>query len=168
MRRWIIAVLLAATVLSAHAGQPAVPHGRRVFVFTPVERIHHQGEPAGQTSPIVTGDTIPFRLVNTLLFVAEPCPLKIVGRRNMLRAWMDLGAYQLGCWFPLENGYYVFIDGSGRQYVERALWKSFPSALLNPNDTVTIVQPHYNALTYSAKVYQHHVMSAFKHEHEKP
>lgn len=168
MRQWVLAAVFVVCAATAQAATPA--HGRRreVFLFTPVQQIHHKGQPAGQVSPIVTGDTLPARLINTLLFVREPCTLPIVGAKDMLRAWMALGAYQLGCWYPTQNGDYVFIDGTGREYFQPLPWKALPSAYLNPNGTVTITEPHYNAVTSLKRALDRQAMSVFKHEHEKP
>ena len=144
-----IAALVLIGCLTVAAAQAAPQPGRPVRVgFGGLEQINHQGQPPGVVSPIETGDIIPFQFVRTLLFLDAPCPLNIVGASRMRRAWVDQGADQLGCWFPLMNGYYVVIDGSGRMFQERFPYRAYPRAELNPDDSVTITQPHYNATTF--------------------
>ena len=57
----------------------------------------------------VTGERVPASNINTLLFVDEPCSLPLADAKNMHRAWMAYGAYQVGCWYPTVDDAYVFV-----------------------------------------------------------
>lgn len=152
----------------AHAAKQTVHKDRLVRVVLIIDKAHHPGEPQGVESPIVTGDTLEFRYVNTLLFLKEPCPLPIAGAENMFRAWFGEAAYQVGCWYPTENGDYVVIDGRGEVFPEDVYWQAEPRALLHPDNSVTIIEPNYNAETFAGNVALHKLQEMNKHLDEQP
>jgi hypothetical protein len=94
----------------------------------------------------VTGDTLPASALLTILFVEEPCPLKIEGAAGMRRAWQNTALYQLGCWYPTRDQTWVFVgqedflDRNDRMY-----WEAYPRALLHADGSATITEPHYDA-----------------------
>jgi hypothetical protein len=159
MRRYVVVTLLSLAGSAAMAVVPSPKGGRLVRAVIPIPQV---------SKPIVTGDTVAARYVNTLLFLKEPCPLKIEGARYMHRAWMALGAYQVGCWYPTQDGDYVVIDGTGNQYDENVYWMAQPTALLHPDGSVTIIEKSYNSNTFSGKVSMWMFKQSQKHLQEKP
>lgn len=167
-RAEIIDARATTPVRFGHATAQRESHrGRLVRVFTPIERMHHAGETPGAVSPIVTGDTIPSADINTILFLREPCPLPIMGASQMRRAWEDQANNQVGCWYPLTNGGFVYIDGTGREFPTSAPWQADPLAILHKNDSATITQPHYNAVTYLKQFLHRQLMRQLRQAQRK-
>ena len=160
MRIYVAGVLLAFATTTAIAGKKPAPTPRLVRAALAANQYNG--------SPIVTGSTIPLRYAPTLLFLKEPCRLRIAGARYMHRAWMNLGAYQVGCWYPTQGGNYVVIDGAGNIYPSSDYVQQEPRAILNPDETVTIIQPDFDARTFAGKVSLRMALQALKHRNEKP
>ena len=124
---------------------------------------------AGQSR---TGDTLVPSQMSQMLFMNEPCSLSIAGSENMRRAWFALGAYQVGCWYPTQDGAYVVIYGSGQIYAQKAPWEAMPRALLHPDGTATITEPNYESGTFERDVYKKKSMEQLQalkdHLNEKP
>lgn len=116
----------------------------------------------------VTGDTVPANFLNTILFTKERCSLPIEGARDMLRAWMALGSYQVGCWYPTVDDTYVTIDGLGNLNNSRSYWEFWPRALLHPDGSATITEPNYDSDTFMARVANEKMHQRFSHQAEKP
>jgi hypothetical protein len=81
---------------------------------------------------------------------------------------MNLGAYQVGCWYPTQGGNYVVIDGAGNIYPSSDYVQQEPRAILNPDETVTIIQPDFDARTFAGKVSLRMALQALKHRNQKP
>jgi len=119
-----------------------------------------------------TGDTLAPAQMSQIFFMTEPCSLNIAGAENMRRAWFALGAYQIGCWYPTQNGMYVVIYGTGQIYPQEAYWEAMPRALLRPDGTATITEPNYESVTFERSVINKKSMEQLQslqdHLHEKP
>lgn len=158
MGKYVSGALLALACSAAIAATPVKPRLVRAALAVSL----YNG------APIVTGSTLPLRYTPTLLFLNEPCPLPIAGAREMRRAWMNLGAYQVGCWYPTQGGEYVVIDGDGNLYPSSSYVQQEPRAILNPDGTVTITQPDFDARTFAGKISLRMAMQAMRHRDEKP
>jgi hypothetical protein len=98
----------------------------------------------------------------------EPCPLPLARAKETHRAWQGQGAYQLGCWAPLPDDTYIFIDGNGNTSAPSVLWEMFPRALLHADGSGTITEPDNGSKTFMGKVSAQHAQEFFKHLHERP
>lgn len=117
----------------------------------------------------VTGDAVPADRIITILFVEEPCPLRIVGRATMYRAWAATGAYQLGCWYPTIDGNYVFVGQlASLTYASGAPWEMLPRAELHPDGSATITERDYNSETFVAAVLNRRALQLFENTQQKP
>ena len=149
MRIITVTVLLVCSTVG-HA------EDRLVRVFAP-----------GIDAPVFTGGTVPSNKVFTLLFIKEPCPLPIDGAEHMFRAWQTAGAYQLGCWYPILQDEYVYINGMGRLFhSDGVYWEAYPHGLLHADGSVTITEPNYDSRTFFLNVTQRismeHIQSTFQ------
>ena len=119
-----------------------------------------------------TGDTIVPSQISQMFFMNEPCSLNIVGAENMRRAWFALGAYQIGCWYPMQNGTYVVIYGNGQIHAQEAYWEAMPRALLHSDGTATITEPNYESGAFESAVINKKSIEQMQalqdHLHEKP
>ena len=117
----------------------------------------------------VTGDRVPATNINTILFVDEPCSLPLADAKNMRRAWMAYGAYQLGCWYPTVDDEYVFVGQlPSLTHASGVPWAGLPRGLLYADGSVKITEPNYNSNTFTSDIIGKKAMSVFDHQHEKP
>lgn len=118
---------------------------------------------------LVTGDTIAAGSLLYVLFLKEPCPLDVIDAKNMRRAWMAFGAYQVGCWYPTVDGHYVFIGQLSQltQAHDDPL-ETLPRAIVHADGSATISEKNYNSDTFTKAVMNRRAMEAFQHLSEKP
>ena len=122
-----------------------------------------------RNKPILTGDTVPAKAINTILFTSEACPLPLADKRGMYRAWMDYGAYQLGCWYPTTDDQFVFVGQiPSLTHPSGAFWATFPRAKLHDDGSVTITEPNYNSDTFTSNWLRNRNSHLFDHVHDKP
>jgi hypothetical protein len=109
----------------------------------------------GSDPIVVTGGTVSGNQIRTLLFLSEPCPLDIVGKEHMRRAWQVAGAYQVGCWYPTLDDEYTYINGAGELFHHEGIyWQSYARGVLHPDGTVTVTEPDFDSSRFFFEVTQ--------------
>lgn len=104
------------------------------------------------TQGTFTGYTVSANSIHEILFTREACSLPVEGAENMHRLWLAQSIDRVGCWYPLMDGTFVTIDGAGRMQSSRALWESFPRALLQADGSAVITEPDYDSDTFLQQV----------------
>lgn len=153
MRPALYTAILVISVVS-----PAIAKDREVRIFINDEVKHW-----------VTGSVVSAKNLHTILFINEPCPLQIAGAQNMRRAWMAFGAYQLGCWYPTQNGQYVFVGRIPQAtHASGAYWEAHPRATLHSDGSATITEENYDSKTFLKRLLNRKAMEVFEHTNEQP
>lgn len=158
-RRWHAIAGAVMSIMLGFTAQGTTPADRPVRVFT---SCHGDCQ-------LRTGSLVQPEQLLTILFTEAPCPLDLVGREHMHRAWRQAGAYQLGCWYPTTNGGYVYINGAGMIFPDSVYWESFPRALLHADGTASITEPGVtNVDNFMNAVSNRKILDFAQHLREQP
>ena len=116
-----------------------------------------------------TGDTIPADAIIEMLFTKEACSLDVDNAGSMHRAWKATGAYQLGCWFPIQEEKWFFVGQiESLTHEGGGFWPTFPRALLHKDGSATITEPDYDSRTFVQAFLSNRAMHMMDHLHDKP
>jgi hypothetical protein len=134
--------------------------GRAVKVFAPSVRF-------------VTGDSIKEGAVLQMLFTAESCSLPQYDAPDAHRAWQNLGAYQIGCWYATPDGGALLTDGAGHtSALTRYELQMFASGLLYADGSITITEPKFDSATAAQKAAEQQsddmIRELRSHQNEQP